>query len=109
MQTAVHVCNRAPKKALSWHTFIEALTGTILDVSYFRVFSCLIYCYVQGNKQCKLEPNAQPLVFVGYKPSSKGYQLWDKCSCKIVASTDVIFDKTVFLYAPIPISFSNTL
>ncbi|GJE99425.1 hypothetical protein PsYK624_156870 [Phanerochaete sordida] len=100
VMTAVHVRNRAPHRALDWRTPIEVLTGTIPDVSYFRVFGCLAYRHVPKDKRKKLDAHAQPLVFVGYETNSKGYRLWDKHSRRLIASTDVVFDETVFPNRP---------
>ena len=100
--TAVHVRNRAPKRAFKWRTSFEVLTGTKPDVSRLRVFGCLAYRHIHKDDRRKLEPNAQPLVFVGYEANSKGYRLWDKRSRKIVVSTDVVFDETVFPYRTQP-------
>jgi hypothetical protein len=107
VRTAMHVRNRAPKKALNWRTPVEVLTGHKPDISYFRTFGCLAYKHVQGNKRRKLEPNAQPMVFVGYEAGSKGYRLWDTCTHKITTSTDVVFDELIFPYCLTPPTLSS--
>lgn len=107
VKTAVHVRNRAPKKALDWRTSIEVLTGEKPDVSYFRVFGCLAYRQIHKDHRRKLEPNAQSLVFVGYEAGSKGYRLWNRHTHKIVSSIDVIFDELVFPFLVPPSSSSS--
>lgn len=75
VHTAIYIHNCISKKAFRWHTLVEALIGTILDVFYFHVFGCLAYRHIHGDEHCKLEPNLQKLGFVSYKPDSKGYRL----------------------------------
>lgn len=75
-------------------------------MSYFHVFDCQAYHHISGDKHKKLDANAEPLVFVGYKVNSKGYRLWDKYSQRTIASTDVIFDEDVFSACPVPPSWS---
>lgn len=95
-RTVVHVRNRSPCQGLGWQTPWEALTGDILDVSYFRAYSCLAYATIPENKRTKLDAKAEACVFVGYQMNTKGYRLWSMCSWTIIVSTDVRFDKTVF-------------
>lgn len=102
VKTAVHVRNRAPHRGLGWRTPVEVLTGKKPDVSYFRVFGCLVYRLVLRDNRTKLEPNSEPMVFVGYEYGTKGYRLWDKRSRRIVISTDAVFDEQVFPNRPTP-------
>lgn len=102
VRTAVHVRNRSPKQALRWRTSSEVLTGSVPDVSYFRVFGCLAYRHIHGTERKKLDAKADACVFVGYEPGTKGYRLWDKRTRTLTTSIDVIFDETVFPNRPTP-------
>ena len=95
-RTVVHVRNRSPKQGLGWKTPLEALTGKVPDVSYFRAFGCQAYAHIPDSKRTKLEPKAEECVFVGYETNTKGYRLWSKRSRTVIVRTDVIFDETVF-------------
>ena len=35
-------------------------------------------------------------MFIGYKPGSKGYRLWDKCTRSVILSRDVKFNEDLF-------------
>ena len=73
------------------------LTGRKPDISYLRVFGCAGHTLVLKDKRThKMEANSEQLIFVGYEPFSKGYRLWNPRTHKIVTSTDVIFDETLF-------------
>lgn len=102
VRTAVHVRNRAPKKALKWRTPVEVLTGSKPNVDYFCVFGCLAHRLIQGDKRKKFDPHSEACVLVGYDTDSKGYRLWSKSSRKLISSTDVIFDESVFPYRSPP-------
>src|SRR6267142_224944 len=52
--------------------------------------------HVPADKWCKLDAKAALVTFVGYKPGSKGYQLWDKNTCSIHLSRDVTFNESSF-------------
>lgn len=52
--------------------------------------------HVPADKQCKLDAKAIEVTLVGYKPGSKGYQLWDKHNPSIKLSRDVTFDESCF-------------
>jgi hypothetical protein len=43
-----------------------------------------------------MELHSSILVFIGYKPFSKGYRLWNQSLQTIVISTDVTFDESEF-------------
>ena len=67
-------------------------------MAYFRIFGCR--AWVHNNKGKKLDAKAPPMTFVGYEPGSKAYRLWDPLSHKIVISSDVTFDETLFPHLP---------
>jgi hypothetical protein len=52
------------------------------------------------NKGKKLDAKALPMIFVSYEPGSKAYRLWDPRGHKIVISSDINFDETVFPNKP---------
>ena len=95
----VHVMNRAPRKRLDWRTPHEVLTGQVPNVAYFRTFGC--HAWVHNHKGKKLDAKALPMVFIGYEPSSKAYRLWDSANHKVVISSDVTFNETLFPNQPV--------
>src|SRR5882757_2940973 len=95
--TATHTYNRSPIRSLKWHTPHEIWSGGhTLGVSYFRVFGCKAYVHVHKDDRKKLDPKACEATFIGYKPGSKGYRLWDKCTRSVILSRDVKFDEESF-------------
>ena len=57
----------------------------------------MAYMYVPADKWHKLDAKAVEVMFVGYEPGSKGYQLWDKNTHSVHLSVDVTFDENSFL------------
>ena len=47
------------------------------DISHPRVFGCLAWVHILKKCRHKLKPKSQEMIFVRYKPGSKGYQFWD--------------------------------
>ena len=52
--------------------------------------------HVPADKWHKLDAKATEVMFVGYEPGSKGYQLWDKNTRSIHLSRDVTFNESSF-------------
>ena len=52
--------------------------------------------HVPADKYHKLDVKAIEVMFIRYESGSKGYRLWDKCTCSIHLSQDVTFDKSSF-------------
>jgi hypothetical protein len=94
----IHVLNCAPRKRLDWRTPHEVLTRQVPNVAYFHTFGCCVWVFDKKGK--KLDAKSSPMIFVGYKPGSKAYCLWDPHSHKIVISTDVNFDESTFPNKP---------
>ena len=97
VNAAVHIYNRTPTRTLGWRTPFELWnSGQIPDVSHLRIFRCLGYMHVPGDKRRKLDAKAIEVVLVGYEPGSKGYRLWDRNTHSLRLSRDVTFDESVF-------------
>jgi len=81
--TATHIYNRSPIRSLKWHTPHEIWNdGHIPDISYFHVFGCKAYVHIHKDDQKKLDPKAFEAIFIGYKPDSKGYRLWNNAHAR---------------------------
>ena len=97
VNAAVHIYNRTPTRTLGWRTPFELWnSGQIPDVSHLRIFGCLGYMHVPGDKRHKLDAKAIEVVLVGYEPGSKGYRMWDRNTHSLRLSRDVTFDESVF-------------
>jgi hypothetical protein len=97
VEAALHVYNRTPKRRLNWRTPIAMWNGSKLDVSYFRIFGCRAFVYMQKeNRNGKLNKKAIETVFVGYTEGTKGWKLWDSSRHLVVVSSDVTFDEMLF-------------
>jgi hypothetical protein len=58
-----------------------------------RVFGCTAYAYVDKGK---LEPRAVKFIFLGYGSGVKAYKLWNPETKRILMSTNVVFDDTIY-------------
>jgi len=113
VETALHIYNRQPMHHHEWKTPIELFNGDKPDVSYFRIFGSLVYVFISlEQRQDKLSPKSEEMIFIGYEPNTKGYRFWSKERRRVFISTNAIFDKNVFPYcsrdkedgpAPIPV------
>ena len=59
------------------------------------------------KRRHKLDPKSQEMIFVGYKPGSKGYQHWDAAHQHFKISCDVKFEETLFPAKEAKLKISN--
>jgi hypothetical protein len=86
-------------------------------VSYFRVFGTRAYVWIPSDqRQDKLSPTSEEMIFIGYEPNTKGYRFWSTERRRVFISTNAIFDEKVFPYCsrnkedgptPIPVEDEN--
>jgi hypothetical protein len=98
-----------------WKTPIEQFNGDQPDVSYFKVFGTCAYVWIPSEqRQDKLSPKSEEMIFIGYESNTKGYRFWSKERRRVFISTNAIFDEKVFPYCsrnkedgPTPISVED--
>nr|GFB47337.1 hypothetical protein [Tanacetum cinerariifolium] len=56
----------------------ELVHNKKLDLTFFRIFGALCYPTNDSEDLGKLQPTADTGIFVGYAPSRKGYQIYNK-------------------------------
>jgi hypothetical protein len=84
-----------------WKTPIEQFNGDQPDVSYFRVFGTRAYVWIPSDqRQNKLSPKSEEMIFIGYEPNTKGYRFWSKERRRVFIATNAIFDEKFFLIVP---------
>jgi hypothetical protein len=74
----------------------ETFTGKKLEVGPFRIFSCLVCCHVPSDKRTKLYSTIEKGIFVGYKETSKAYQICVPALKKTMVRRDVRFEEKDF-------------
>ena len=93
VNTAAYIRNQMPTTAIKDdQTLYERLYGRKSNVSHLKVFGCAAYAHVPNAEQQKLDKKTEKLRFVSNSKESKGYQLIDEKTRKIVLRRDVIFD-----------------
>ena len=73
--TTIYIHNKRPQRILGDNNHDQALTGVKPEVSHLRIFSCLIYIHVPKEKWTKFEPSRKKGTFVGYRETSKDYNI----------------------------------
>lgn len=74
----------------------EKLYGYPCDISNLRVFGCLCYINTIKAHRSKLDPQAHPCIFLGFKPHTKGFLVYDLHSHNITTSRNVVFYENHF-------------
>ena len=94
---ACYLLNRSPRVALDGKVVEEVWTSNEVDYSRLRVFRCLVYVHIAGEKRSKLDAKFRQCIFLGFQKGVKGFKAWDLKANKVVISRDVIFDKKAML------------
>ena len=96
VKAKLHTYNVTPIKRADYKTPTELWSGIKPNTSHLRVFGCQAWVHILKKRRHKLEPKSREMIFVGYKPGSKGYQFWDAAHQRIEISRDVKFNETLF-------------
>ena len=94
-RTTVYVQNRTLDRVLENNTPEEVLSSKKPEVSYSRIFGCLVYIHLPKEKRKKLDPSGKKGIFVGYSESSKSYKIYFLGFKKIDIGRDVTFDEDI--------------
>ena len=87
---ASYVLNICSTKAIKNIAPYDAWIGHKPNVGHMRIFGSLAYAFVPPEQRHKLQDKAKKCIFVGYNKESKGYQLFQPNTGKIIISQDVI-------------------
>jgi hypothetical protein len=94
VNTACHAINQLYLHRLFKKTSYELLTGNKPNVSYFCVFGSKCYILVKRGRHSKFAPKAVEGFLLGYDSNTKAYRVFNKSSCLVEVTSDVVFDET---------------
>nr|GEV56120.1 hypothetical protein [Tanacetum cinerariifolium] len=89
--TACYTLKRSLVHTLHEKTYYELLKGKKTELKYFRLFGSLCYPTNDYDDLGKLKAKAG--IFVGYAPTKKAYQIFNKRTRKIQETVLVTFDE----------------
>lgn len=87
----VYIHSRTPHRELGKKTPEGVFIGKKPKVSHFIIFDSIAYCHVPDDKHTKFHQSAEKGFFVGYKETSKAYNIYTPRNRKIVVRRDVKF------------------
>jgi hypothetical protein len=84
---------------------------------HIKVFGTCAYVWIPSEqRQDKLSPKSEVMIFIGYESNTKGYRFWSKERRRVFISMNAIFDEKDFPYCsrnkedgptPIPVEDDN--
>ncbi|GKD45737.1 retrovirus-related pol polyprotein from transposon TNT 1-94, partial [Tanacetum coccineum] len=93
MATACFTQNRSIIHTRCNKTPYELLRGQKPNVEYFHVFGSLCYPINDRDDLGKMKPKADIGVFIGYSETSRGFQIYNRRTKKIMETIHVKFDE----------------
>lgn len=92
LNTACYIVNRVYVRRETSKTPYELWKGKTPNLSYFHVFGCR--CFILNDKDYlgKFDSKSDEGMFLGYSESSMAYRIFNKRSCAVVESVNVVFD-----------------
>jgi Integrase core domain/GAG-pre-integrase domain len=92
MLSAVYLINRMPTDILNGKTPLQIVDPkSVLFHMPLKVFGCVCFVHIKGNKHDKLDSRVVKCVFTGYSSSQKGYKCFDPITKHRYISMDIIF------------------
>nr|GEZ42890.1 hypothetical protein [Tanacetum cinerariifolium] len=93
MATACFTQNRSIIRLRHGKTLYELLHSKLPDLSFFHVFGALCYLINDSENLGKLQPKADIGIFIGYAPSKKAFQIYNRRTRRIVETIHVDFNE----------------
>nr|GEW16537.1 hypothetical protein [Tanacetum cinerariifolium] len=93
MATGCYIQNRSIIRVRHSKTPYEILHNKLHDLSFLHVFGALCYPTNESKNLGKLQPKSDIGIFIGYAPTKKAFQIYDRCTRSIVETIHVDFDK----------------
>nr|GEY81444.1 hypothetical protein [Tanacetum cinerariifolium] len=91
--TACYTQNRSIIHFRHGKTPYELLHDKLPDLSFFHVFTTLYYPTNDSENLGKLQPKADIGIFIGYVPTKKSFQIYNRCTRRIIKTIHVDFDE----------------
>ncbi|GKD80101.1 retrovirus-related pol polyprotein from transposon TNT 1-94, partial [Tanacetum coccineum] len=91
--TACYTQNRSIIRLHHGKTPYELLHDEPPDLSFFHVFGALCYPTNDNENLGKLQPKADISIFIGYAPTKKAFQIYNRRTRRIIEIIHVNFDQ----------------
>ncbi|GJV58924.1 retrovirus-related pol polyprotein from transposon TNT 1-94 [Tanacetum coccineum] len=93
LATACYTQNRSIIRLRHGKTPYELLHDILPDLSFFHVFGALCYPTNDSENLGKLQPKANIGIFIGYAPTKKEFQIYNRRTRRIIKTIHVDFDE----------------
>ena len=91
MLTACYLINRISTRILHDQSPYDVLDKNKPSIEHVRVFGCLCFVLIPGERRDKLADKSTKAVFIGYSPHQKGYKCYVQETRRVLISRDVKF------------------
>ncbi|GJU83533.1 retrovirus-related pol polyprotein from transposon TNT 1-94 [Tanacetum coccineum] len=91
--TTCYTQNRSIIRLRHGKNLYELLHDKLPDLSFFHVFGALCYPTNDSENLGKLQPKADIGIFIGYAPTKKAFQIYNRSTRRIIKTIHVDFDE----------------
>ncbi|GJT11943.1 putative ribonuclease H-like domain-containing protein [Tanacetum coccineum] len=91
--TACYTQNRSIIRLHHGKTPYELLHDKLPDLSFFYIFGALSYLTNDSENLGKLQPKADIVIFIGYAPIKKAFQIYNRRTRRFIKTIHVDFDE----------------
>jgi len=96
---ATHIINRLPSSSLNFKSPYELVHGHSPVLNHLRIFGCFAYATTIAAGRTKLDKRALKTIFLGFKPGTKSFVLYDLSHKSCFISRNVIFYEQHFSFS----------
>jgi hypothetical protein len=93
-----YLISRGPSVPLSHKLPEEVWCRKEVNLSHLKVFSCVLYVYIESDACRKLDPKSKKCYFIGYGDEAFGYRFWDDQNWKIIKSRNLVTFNEMVMY-----------
>jgi hypothetical protein len=82
----VYILNISPTTSVRDKVPQEAWSGTMINVSHFKNFGCIVFAHIPEEMRKNLENRSEKCIFIRYNEQSKAYILYNPVTKKFLVS-----------------------
>lgn len=93
--TTIYTLNCIGPRLIPSNTPFTLWYGSKPSLEHLQIFGCQAYAFIDNKHRNKLDPKSHLYFFLGYYNHTKGHQLWDPLTSRVLIRRNVIFNEQI--------------